>query len=141
MAGAIAPHLYDYSPYSGGAGVIERIMRRQCHRQLTKEQAAALWAECRIPLNSNERREVTQEIEQSLLGALEDFPRDRMLDTLSVVLIGRIWPKASVSKELLIESVTLMGAEFNRRGYAEIPVTGTWGSWGNIPQFSEPPKK
>jgi hypothetical protein len=111
----------DYSPYVGGAGVIERLMRRQCCCLLTEVQALALWQEVKAVMLQKGWGSSADEVEASIRGALDTFPRADVLDALALVLTGKRWPLNSAMNGTTRAFIDLLGAAMNQRSYEAAP--------------------
>lgn len=104
----------------GGAGCVERLVRRQLNRNLGRAQAEALWQECRAVLAARNDMATVKEIEECDSGSLDTWPREGLQDALGLVLAGMGWP-CNADKDVVLEDfVNKLGAAFEARGYTRL---------------------
>ena len=104
----------------GGAGCVERLLRRQLNRNLGRAQAEALWRECRAVLAARNDMATVKEIEECDSGSLDTWPREGLQDALGLVLAGMGWP-CNADKDVVFEDfVNKLGAAFEARGYTRL---------------------
>lgn len=104
----------------GGAGCVERLMRRQLNRNLSRAQAEALWQECRAVLAARNDMATVKEIEECDSGSLDTWPREGLQDALGLVLAGMGWPCNMDTDSVVKEFVNKLEAAFEARGYTAL---------------------
>lgn len=104
----------------GGAGCVERLMRRQLNRNLSRAQAEALWQECRAVMAERDDTGTIEEIEACDSGSLDTWPREGLQAALGEVLTGMDWPCNMDTDSVVKEFVNKLGAAFEARGYTRL---------------------
>lgn len=104
----------------GGAGCVERLVRRQLNRNLGRAQAEALWQECRAVLAARNDMATVKEIEECDSGSLDTWPREGLQDALGLVLAGMGWPCNMDTDSVVKEFVNKLEAAFEARGYTAL---------------------
>jgi hypothetical protein len=105
------------SPYKGGVGVVEYMMRRNCWRELTEAEATALWQECKAQLVKMRLRSTVRACEQSDDGGLDTLERGDVLDALALLFTNMRWPLNMDGEEGFNKFAEVMGPELRKRGY------------------------
>jgi hypothetical protein len=85
----------------GAVACVVSLAKKRLNRALTPEQGASLWLECRALMVENAwPLSVIREIEEdNESGSLDTFPRDFLLDAMSLVIAGVEWPANMATKE------------------------------------------
>lgn len=104
----------------GGAGCVERLMRRQLNRNLSRAQAEALWQECRAAMAERDDTDTIEEIEACDSGSLDTWPREGLQAALGEVLTGMDWPCNMDTDSVVKEFVNKLEAAFEARGYTRL---------------------
>lgn len=104
----------------GGAGCVERLMRRQLNRNLSRAQAEALWQECRAVMAERDDTGTIEEIEACDSGSLDTWPREGLQAALGEVLTGMDWPCNMDTDSVVKEFVNKLEAAFEARGYTTL---------------------
>lgn len=107
-------------PETGGVPVIRHHLQKYCGRQLSDEQAQALWEAVRAWLLGAGLESTIQEVLASE-ASLDTLPRGDMLEALAQTLVGQAWPcygdGRAASERFGIRMQDAMAA----RGYALAP--------------------
>lgn len=81
---------------SGGAAVVAYLMLNECAVELSADQAACLWQNCKHRLTFLSHEETIVSAEDSTSGILPPRQMSHMRDVLSLELAGVAWPPKAV---------------------------------------------
>ena len=76
----------------GGIAVVARLLATRLSCSADRATTSALWEDCRAYLSELELAEIIEEVEESVDGGLDTYPREYVLDALGHVVARMPWP-------------------------------------------------